>query len=237
MRLDRFLSDMGVSSRTETKRAVRAGGVIVNGIAAKKSDMQIDPDTDKVIYFGEEIEYKRFVYVMLNKPKGYISATDDKSKKTVLDLLSPRLAARELFPCGRLDIDTVGLLILTDDGKLAHDLLSPKHHAEKVYRFETDKRLPDDAPDIAERGVVLDDGYECMPARLTLDAEGTGGYITLREGKFHQIKRMTHALGAETVELERVEFAGVKLDRVLGHGEWRELTEDEIKLLERYRTE
>ncbi len=237
MRLDRFLSDMGVSSRTDTKRAVRAGGVLVNGRTAGKSDIQIDPERDSVVYFGEEIKYQRFVYVMLNKPKGYISATDDKNKKTVLELLSPRLAARELFPCGRLDIDTTGLLILTDDGKLAHALLSPKHHADKVYRFVTDVRLPENSPCEAASGIVLEDGYECLPAVLKLDSDGCGGEITLHEGKFHQIKRMAHALGAEITELERIEFAGVKLDPSLGRGEWRELTDSELELLEKHRTE
>ncbi len=237
MRLDRFLSDMGAATRTRTKKAVRGGGVLVNGIPAKKSDMHIEPCTDKVIYCGEEIKYQEFVYVMLNKPEGYISATDDKSKRTVLDLLSPRLAARELFPCGRLDIDTVGLLILTDDGKLSHALLSPKHHAEKVYRFETDVRLPDDAPERVAEGLLIDDGYKCLPAKLSLDSEGCGGTISLHEGKFHQIKRMAHALGAEIIFLERVCFGGVELDRSLSRGEWRELTDDELGLLQKYRIE
>ncbi len=235
MRLDRFLSDMGVLSRTETKRALREGSISVNGTVAEKSDMQINPETDRVVFSGEEIEYKQFVYVMLNKPAGYISATDDKNKKTVLDLLSPRLAARGLFPCGRLDIDTEGLLILTDDGKLAHNLLSPKHHASKVYRFYTACRLPEDSAMRTKEGLELSDGYKCLPAELTLDSEGTGGYITLSEGKFHQIKRMAQALGTEIVSLERVQFGGVKLDRGLSRGQWRELTQSEIKLLERYR--
>lgn len=235
MRLDRFLSDMGVCSRTQTKKAVRDGGVAVNGIAVKKSDVQIDPEKDTVIYMGERIAYQQYTYVMLNKPKGYISATDDKSKKTVLDLLSPRLCARELFPCGRLDIDTTGLLILTNDGKLAHALLSPKHHADKVYRFVTDKRLPDDAPAKVRQGLVLDDGYECLSAVLELDAVGCGGRITLHEGKYHQIKRMAHTLGSEIVELERIEFAGVGLDPSLRSGEYRELTESELAMLEKHR--
>ncbi len=235
MRLDRFLSDMGVCSRTQCKKAVRDGCVTVNGTIAKKSDMQIIADTDTVVYCGEKIKYQRFVYIMLNKPKGYISATDDKSKKTVLDLLSPRLAARKLFPCGRLDIDTVGLLILTDDGKLAHSLLSPKHHVDKLYRFRTDVRLADNAPEKVAEGLMIDEGYRCLPAALVLDREGTGGTITLREGKFHQIKRMTRALGAEIVELERIEFGGVSLDPRLCRGEWRELTEQEQAILEKYR--
>ncbi len=229
------MSDMGVLSRSECKRAVRAGVITVNGSAASKSDLSVDPEIDLICYKGEQIGYERFTYVMLNKPKGYISATDDKKKKTVLDLLEPRLAARELFPCGRLDIDTTGLLILTNDGALAHALLSPKHHAEKVYRFLCDVRLPADSPERVREGLVLDDGYECLSAELVLDREGCGGYITLREGKFHQIKRMAHTLGSEITELERVEFAGVKLDESLGRGEYRSLTREEIDLLERYR--
>ena len=235
MRLDRFLSDMGILSRTETKKAVRAGAVKVNGASAQKSDMKIDPDSDRIEYRGELIEYTPLVYVMLNKPKGYISATDDRKKQTVLDLLDERLQSRGLFPCGRLDIDTTGLLILTNDGPLAHALLSPRHHAEKVYRFLTDVRLPEDSPDRVREGLVLDDGYECLSARLVLDDEGTGGEITLREGKFHQIKRMAHTLGAQITELERVSFGGVDLDRSLGRGEYRMLTVEEIALLERYR--
>ncbi len=235
MRLDRFLSDMGVLTRSESKRAVRAGAVSVNGATARKSDLCIDPEHDTVMYKGEKVEYERFTYIMLNKPKGYISATDDKRKKTVLELIEPRLASRELFPCGRLDIDTTGLLILTNDGQLAHALLSPKHHAEKVYRFSTDARLPSDAPDRVREGLELLDGYECLSAELELDAEGNGGYITLREGKYHQIKRMAQALGCEIVELERVAFGGVELDRSLQRGEYRALTPEEIALLERYR--
>lgn len=235
MRLDKFMSDMGVLTRSECKRAVRAGAVTVNGTVAARSDMPVDPCSDRVCCKGELIEYERFTYVMLNKPKGYISATDDKKKQTVLDLLEPRLVARELFPCGRLDIDTTGLLILTNDGALAHALLSPKHHAEKVYRFECDRRLPEDSPERVRAGLVLDDGYECLSAELVLDDEGSGGYITLREGKFHQIKRMAHTLGSEITELERVEFGGVRLDASLGRGEYRMLTREEIDLLERYR--
>lgn len=235
MRLDRFLSDMGVLSRSECKRAVRAGAVTVNGITAQKSDLAIDPERDTVFFKGEHIPYERFTYIMLNKPKGYISATDDKKKQTVLDLLEPRLAARELFPCGRLDIDTTGLLILTNDGALAHALLSPKHHAEKVYRFECDLPLPADAPERVKNGLLLDDGYECLSAELVLDEGGKSGTITLREGKFHQIKRMAHTLGAEIVELERIEFGGVGLDISLDRGEYRPLTSEEIALLERYR--
>lgn len=235
MRLDRFLSDMGVLSRSQTKKAVRAGQVAVNGICVKKSDVTVDPENDVISYMGEHIKYEKYTYIMLNKPKGYISATDDKSKKTVLDLLPARLAARQLFPCGRLDIDTTGLLILTNDGALAHALLSPKHHAKKTYRFITDKRLPETAVEAVARGLVLNDGLECMSAELVLDDEGCGGHITLCEGKFHQIKRMTHALGAEIVELERVSFGGVLLDETLERGECRALTDEEISLLEKYR--
>ena len=235
MRLDRFLSDMGVSSRAQTKKAVRLSAVTVNGSTVKKSDIQIDEVNDKVVYYGEYVPYEKFTYIMLNKPSGYISATDDRSKKTVLDLLSQRLVKRELFPCGRLDIDTVGLLILTNDGQLAHALLSPKHHAEKVYRFKTDSPLPVGAEKRVSDGLVLDDGYECLSAGLTLDSERTSGTITLTEGKFHQIKRMLHTLGGECIFLERISFGGVALDASLSRGEYRALTGEEIAMLERYR--
>ena len=209
MRLDRFLSNMGVLTRSQCKKEVRGGMISVNGAVAQKSDLSIDPDKDEIRYRGELIEYQRYTYLMLNKPKGYISATDDPSKKTVLDLIDGRFAARELFPCGRLDIDTTGLLILTNDGKLAHALLSPKHHVQKTYRFTCDLPLPEDSPERVAEGLVLDDGYECLRAELVLDADGCGGRITLCEGKFHQIKRMVKTLGSTVLELERKSFGGI----------------------------
>ena len=228
MRLDRFFSDMGVLSRTECKRAVRAGAVSVNGSIAQKSDMAIDEYNDAICYKGERIQYERFTYVMLNKPEGYISATDDKRKKTVLDLLEPRLAARGLFPCGRLDIDTTGLLILTNDGQIAHALLSPKHHVEKEYYFKAKVPMKAGVEDEFRDGVTLADGYECKSAVIELDPDRMGGKITLTEGKYHQIKRMVAASDNRVVYLERISFAGIPLDPSLARGEWRYLTDEEI---------
>ena len=230
MRIDKFLSSHGIASRSEAAKAAKAGLVSVNGEKVRDLSRHIDPDRDVVAYDGEVISYNEYVYVMLNKPDGYISATDDPRQKTVLELLDDRLKKRGLFPCGRLDIDTLGLLILTDDGQTAHRLISPKHHAEKVYKFGCANELSDDDISRLESGVDLDDGYHTLPAKVRYEGEKTG-YITLTEGKYHQIKRMFAAVGNKITYLERVSFGGVILDESLERGEYRYLTEEEVRLL------
>lgn len=230
MRVDKFLSAMGIASRSEASQAAKNGSIAVDGVICKRVDTHIDPDVNVVTYYGEPIIYREYTYVMMNKPAGYISATDDPRERTVLDLLPLTLQKQKLFPCGRLDKDTVGLLILTNDGALAHRLLSPKHHAEKVYYFRCADKLTD--IDKLEQGIKLDGGYVTLPAKVDVLAANEG-YITLTEGKYHQIKRMFEAVGNRIIYLCRTEFGGVELDDNLKSAEWRYLTDDEINILKR----
>ena len=227
MRLDKFLSNMGKATRSEAARLVRQGKVLVNGVPAKRSDTQIDPENDTILLNGLPVCYKEFTYIMLNKPEGYVSATDDPREKTVLDLVDPEDRRKGLFPCGRLDKNTLGLVILTNDGDSAHRLLSPRHHVSKVYKFEA--LLPISEDDVArlQRGVDIG-GYFTKPCTVRLTGEKCGE-ITLTEGKYHQIKRMLEAVGNKITYLERVSFGGIELDPQLKRGEWRYLTEAEEK--------
>ena len=231
MRLDKFLVATGCCSRSEAKKYVRKGAVTVNGTAAKTSDMNIDENNDEVIFCGRKILYRQFTYVMLNKPEGVVSATEDGRDVTVLDLLPADVRTRGMFPCGRLDKNTLGLVLLTDDGELAHKLLAPKSHVKKLYRYSSKFPVsPEDAQRF-ESGLTLEDGYETKPAEIKLDDDRLGGYITLVEGKYHQIKRMLEALDNKITYLERVEFGPLKLDPLLDRGGWRYLTDDEIASL------
>ena len=232
MRLDKYLSLAGVASRTETSKAVRGGEVLVNGVPAKKADMQVDPDTVQVTFKGQPVTYRQFTYILLHKPDGVVSATEDGRDRTVLDLLPAEIPKANLFPCGRLDKNTLGLMLITDNGALGHRLLAPKSHVSKEYYFRS--KYPVAAEDAArfENGLVLEDGYETKPARIALAGDGSEGVITLVEGKYHQIKRMLEALDNKIVYLERIRFGPLSLDPTLGRGEWRYLTEEEIKSLE-----
>ncbi len=229
LRLDKFLSSEGIASRSEVGKAARSGNVTVNGGVVTRADMQVDPDKDKVTFFGREVTYKKFVYVMLNKPEGYVSATEDGREKTVLELLPEELQKRELFPCGRLDKNTVGLMLLTDNGSLSHFLLSPKRHVSKKYRFVSKFPITEEAKAQLETGVDIG-GYVTKPCSVEILPDG--GYITLTEGKYHQIKLMLDAVGNKVRELERITFGPLTLDESLARGEWRYLNDEEIKLLE-----
>lgn len=229
MRIDKFLSEAAVCTRSEASKAARAGGITVDGVTVKRADLHIDPETSVVTYLGERVVYKKFTYIMLNKPEGYISATDDPRERTVLELLDERSRRLGLFPAGRLDKNTLGLLILTNDGALCHRLLSPKNHVEKTYFFRSERDVTEEDRQRLESGVILD-GELTKPARVALD-DSRSGRITVTEGKFHQIKRMLEAVCNKIVFLERIEFAGIPLDPSLGRGEWRELTDDEISRL------
>lgn len=231
MRIDKFISESGIASRKEATRVARGGGVSVNGTVCRDLSVHIDPDTAEVVYLGRRINYRRFTYVMLNKPEGYVSATEDSRLPVVTELLSAELRKIELFPVGRLDRDTVGLMILTNDGQTAHDLLSPKHHVTKEYAFKCDEPLAVGTEERFAESITLADGYECKPAGLVCDPDRCGGVITLTEGKYHQIKRMVAASGSHVTYLERISFAGIPLDRSLSRGEWRYLTEDEERQL------
>lgn len=228
MRLDKFLSQSGLFTRKEATDAVKRGRVSVNGIVARDPAVKINEDKDAVSVDGKPFGYDKFGYIMLNKPSDTVSTTEENDPKSVMKLLPPEYSKRDFFPCGRLDIDTLGLLIITNDGQTAHALLSPKHHAEKTYRFEC---LPigKDAVDKLEGGIELSD-FTSKPCRVEMDGD-SAGTITVTEGKYHQIKRMFHAVGSEITYLERITFAGIALDETLGRGEWRELDENEIKIL------
>lgn len=231
MRIDKFISECKVASRKEAAAAARRGEVLVDGVPVRDLSAHINPEEQTVSFMGRNLAYEKFIYVMLNKPEGYVSATDDKSLPYVTELLPENLRRRELFPVGRLDRDTVGLMILTNNGKLAHTLLSPRRHVEKKYVFRATVPLPPSAEQIFLDGVTLADGYVCKSAELVLSEDRTGGEITLTEGKYHQIKRMIASLGSKVVSLERISFADIALDRELSRGEWRYLTENEINSL------
>ena len=232
MRLDKFLSECGVLTRRESAAAAKRGQITVDGVPFKDASVHINPEVQSVAYMGRTVEYHRFTYVMLNKPAGYVSATEDSRLPVVTELLTGELKNIELFPVGRLDRDTVGMMILTNNGPLAHTLLSPKRHVEKVYRFECAEPLVADAEERFRTNITLADGYECKPAKLVMDEGRLSGFITLTEGKYHQIKRMIAALGNRVSFLERVSFAGIPLDTSLSRGEYRRLTRDEEQLLE-----
>lgn len=230
MRIDKFLTHSGILSRREAAKAIKEGLVTCNGETVKKPDTHIDENASVIRYCGKVIGYERYTYIMLNKPSGYVSATDDPKEKTVLELLPDELRRRGLFPCGRLDKNTVGLLILTNDGDTAHKSLSPKHHAEKKYYFECQYDIEN--AEKAQKGVTLDDGYKTMPCKIELK-DKKSGIITLTEGKYHQIKRMASAYGNKITYLERISFSGITLDKGLGRGEWRPLTKEEEEKLKK----
>lgn len=226
MRLDKFLSELGKATRSEGGKLIRSGKVSVNGEVIKKPDFKIDPENDKISLLGEVISYKKFTYIMLNKPEGYVSATDDENEKTVLDLVNDEDRRRGLFPCGRLDKNTLGLVILTNDGDGAHRVLSPKHHVSKVYKFESKFPLSESDVNALEGGVDIG-GYLTKPCKIKLYNNLQSGEITLTEGKYHQIKRMLTAVNNKITYLERISFGGIMLDPKLKRGEWRYLTSDE----------
>ena len=232
MRIDKLLSELGICTRREAAKVAKSGGILVDGAPVRDPSLHIDPDKARIVFLGREISYKKYTYVMLNKPTGYVSATDDKSLPYVTELLPDELRRRELFPVGRLDRDTTGLMILTNNGQLAHSLLSPKHHVTKEYYFTADEPLDKNAERDFESGITLADGYECKSAELYLADNRREGKIVLTEGKYHQIKRMIASRDNRVTSLERISFGGIPLDPSLGRGEWRYLTDAEIALLE-----
>ena len=227
IRLDKYLGESGVFSRSEATRAVRSGRIAVNGTAVRDPSMKVDETAAVVTVDGQIVRWTKYKYIMLNKPSDYISTTDD-DPKSVMKLLPPEFTRLGMFPCGRLDIDTVGFLLVTNDGPTAHELLSPKHHREKTYGFEC-LPLTMEMKAKLESGVELSD-FTSKPCTVQLD-DATHGRITVTEGKYHQIKRMFHAVGSEITYLERLTFAGLTLDKKLARGQWRELTEEEIHIL------
>lgn len=229
-RLDKFISSQTALSRKEAQKAIRDKRVTVNGELSRSVDIKIDTEADAVALNGKALTYQAHVYYIMNKPSGVVSATEDRVEKTVIDLLPPELRRKGLFPAGRLDKDTTGLLILTDDGDYAHRMLSPKRHVKKRYIATLD-RSPDDSISVRfEEGVVLRDGTVCKSGQASL-LDGTRVAVEISEGKYHQVKRMFAALGYHVEALERVRIGALSLDGDLSPGEVREMTKDEADLV------
>lgn len=234
-RLDKIVSNLGYGSRKEVKALVKKGLIEVDGVVVKDNGMAIDPETAVISINGEEITYRKYIYLIMNKPAGVISATHDNREETVVDLLEVDHQVFNPFPVGRLDKDTVGLLLLTNDGDLNHKLISPKWHVDKVYFAKIDKEVTEEDVKEFKKGIKLDDGYVCKEAKLEIlsaSEEGSEIKVTIQEGKYHQVKRMFEAVGKKVVYLQRIEFGGLKLDEEdLEEGEYRELTKEELLIL------
>ncbi len=228
MRLDKFLTSTGSVTRSEANKLCRAGKVTVNGKTEKDSSVKIDPENDSVSLLGKTVEYRKYTYIMMNKPEGVVSATED-GDTTVVDLLPPELQRIGLFPCGRLDKNTHGFVLLTNHGELSHFLLSPKHHVKKEYYLESKFPLSEEDRKVLESGVDIG-GYTTAPCEVKLLGEKSA-MITLTEGKYHQIKLMLGAVHNQITYLKRISFAEIALDSELSEGSWRYLSENEIEKL------
>lgn len=235
IRLDKWIASTGIASRKEVKLFAKQGRITVNGTAVRSAEEKLDPEKDVVLLDGKAVTYQEFTYVMMHKPAGVLSATEDKREKTVLDLLPPELQKQDLFPVGRLDKDTEGLLLLTNDGALAHELLSPRHHVDKVYFALTDGCVTHDDCEAFAAGMELGDGLQCMPAGLEIleSGEESRVLVTLREGKFHQVKRMLAARGKPVKYLKRLSMGSLILDEKLDKGSWRFLEHAELENLKK----
>ncbi|KGA81592.1 rRNA pseudouridine synthase [Lysinibacillus fusiformis] len=234
MRLDKLLANMGYGSRKEVKQLLKQKAVTVDGASVKDAAMHVDPEQQNVSVYGERVVYTEFVYFMMNKPPGVISATEDLRDETVIDLLEPLDQHFQPFPVGRLDKDTEGLLVLTNDGILAHNLLSPKKHVPKVYYAHIEGVVTEEDVEKFAEGVELDDGYMTKPGKLVIlkSASQSEIELTIQEGKFHQVKRMFESVGKRVTYLKRISMGNLKLDDHLALGEYRELTAEELNCLQ-----
>jgi len=230
MRIDKLVSQYGFGSRKEAKAIFKLGVVTVDGEVVTNPQMRVDPEISEVYVGDVLIEYEKYIYVMMNKPDGVISASYDEEEETVCDLLDESHQWHNLFPVGRLDKDTTGLIILTNDGGFAHRALSPKKHVEKVYVAKVDRELVEKDIKAFALGITLDDGYKTLPAVLEPMGE-LQARVIIKEGKFHQVKRMFEAIGASVTSLKRVTFAGIELDNDLTEGEFRRLNENEMNII------
>ncbi|GAA0078140.1 pseudouridine synthase [Clostridium sp. CTA-5] len=236
-RLDKIISNLGYGSRKEVKALVKKGLIEVDGVIVKDNGINVDPENINIKINGEEILYRKYIYLMMNKPSGVISATHDSRDETVIDLLEVDHQVFDPFPVGRLDKDTVGLLLLTNDGELNHRLISPKWHVDKVYYAKINKNVTEEDVLAFKDGIILDDGYKCLEAKLDILSNSENASevrITIQEGKYHQVKRMFEALDKKVIYLKREEFGGLSLDEELEEGEYRELTEEELSILQSY---
>lgn len=228
MRLDKCLCHLGYGTRKDVKKIIRSGVVSINGIVCKKEDTKFDEENDQLMIDGIDIIYQKFVYIMLNKPQGVISATEDGLHETVLNCIQD--TTKGLFPVGRLDIDTEGLILLTNDGQLAHDLLSPKKHVDKTYYVEISEPLSKESIELIEKGITIDGDELCKPAKVKVLSD-KAIELTITEGKFHQVKRMILACQSEVTYLKRISMGSLQLDKELELGQWRYLTNDELESL------
>lgn len=231
MRIDKFVSEQAGVSRSDAKSMIKKGQVTVNGTVVKSADAKIDPERDIVCADGKALIYRRFMYIMLNKPDGVICATRDGLSSTVLELLPPDFRRKGLFPAGRLDKDTEGFVFITDDGALAHKMLSPKNHVEKEYVVTLEKPAENEYIEIFASGMTIDGDEKCLPARLTFTDNPQVVRLVLHEGKYHQVKRMMTAVGNRVTHLKRVCMGGIELDPALSSGECREITVEELEKL------
>ncbi|GAB1614203.1 pseudouridine synthase [Mammaliicoccus lentus] len=231
MRLDKFLANAGIGTRKEVKKFVKQNLVTVNDELVKKPDIHINPEEDIVVFDEIPIEYEPVVYLMMNKPAGFISATEDDEHETVIDIV-PEYMHMDLFPVGRLDKDTEGLLLLTNDGKFSHQLMNPKHKVPKKYYVEVDGHIKEEAIGIFKNGIDLGD-FTSYPSELEIieDDVQSKAYVTIYEGKFHQVKRMFHSIDCEVTYLKRIQINNLNLDEELALGEYRHLLEEDFKLL------
>jgi len=228
-RLDKILNKCLPLSRSELKKAARAGRIKLNGEAVSDLSEKVDGNADIVLFDGKRVNTAEFVYIMLNKPKGVISASEGRGEKTVIDLLPEEMKRSGLFPAGRLDKDTTGFALITDDGELSHRILSPKNHIEKTYIATLDKPVDEAGIKQLENGITLNDGTEFLPAKIkTLNGEKTLVEVKIREGKYHEIKRMFASVGCAVTELERIAVGGLSLDKSLAPGEARYITAEEL---------
>lgn len=232
-RLDKILSSALKISRADVKKLMKKQSVTVNGASVKSGEMKIDPDTDEIRLNGRDVVYQKNIYLMMNKPEGVISASNDMSQETVVDLVPEEFRRDGLFPAGRLDADTTGFVLITDDGDFAHRILSSKNHVEKTYHARLAQRLSDGDIERFLSGVELKDGTLCLEARLRVveDGETPLVEVVIHEGKYHQVKRMFAALGNRVVQLRRIKIGGLSLDGTLAEGECREITREEIRLI------
>jgi 16S rRNA pseudouridine516 synthase len=239
MRIDKMLANLGYGSRKEVKQLLKSSAVTVDGVVVKDAKQHVDTSKQSISLNGEIIEYKEFIYLMMNKPQGVLSATEDSSCETVIDLLELSDQVYEPFPVGRLDKDTEGLLLITNDGQLAHRLLSPKKHVPKTYFAIIDGEVTEDDIKAFAAGLTLDDGYETKPGELKVLKAGIRSDIelTITEGKFHQVKRMFEAVGKSVVYLQRISMGPLPLDASLELGEYRELSDEEVELLRDHQVE
>ncbi len=232
IRLDKYLADMSVGTRSQVKKVISQGRVKVNDVVTKDSSQKINTECDTVVFDSKRVKYHVYEYYMLNKPAGIITATTDKKEKTVIDLIETK-SRKDLFPVGRLDRDTEGLLLITNDGELGHRLLSPKYHVDKTYYVETDTSINDESAKLLRNGIEIEDGVITRPADLEILSinDKNAYYLTIREGKFHQVKRMFQKAGANVTYLKRLSMGPLVLDENLMQGLYRKLTDEEIEKL------